>query len=232
MNGSVKHQAKPKCQASSGTAHADGAASVRTSCTGSRRPHGAARAADLAAWPTLTLPLPLRPGPNAGRLARKEELRVGDPKFSMCRRVCSRSAIVASPGTCQERLRRSSDRLRRLLTEPGRESRSLHLSGACRGTAQPTRVQRVSRYAASADALRRWRMSTRSVTFPSPNRPSGPSGARSLNGDSYSRATSSTPRSARLSMRIRDPSGPERVPNSVDLCFEGARDHPPSLSVK
>jgi hypothetical protein len=46
-------------------------------------------------------------------------------------------ALSASPGTCQERLRRPSDGLRRLLTEPGRESRSSHLSGAGGGPAKP-----------------------------------------------------------------------------------------------
>jgi hypothetical protein len=45
---------------------------VRTFSTASRRPHGAARAADAAPWPSLALTL--RSGrANAGRLARKEE---------------------------------------------------------------------------------------------------------------------------------------------------------------
>jgi hypothetical protein len=50
--------------------------SVRTSCTGctgSRRPRGAARAADSAAWSSLPLPLPLLPAKDAGRLARRDQ---------------------------------------------------------------------------------------------------------------------------------------------------------------
>jgi hypothetical protein len=38
------------------------AQAVRTFCTFSRRPHGAARAAATAPWPSLPLALPLRPG--------------------------------------------------------------------------------------------------------------------------------------------------------------------------
>ena len=52
---------EPICKASSGTAHLIPRAPVRTFSTFlSRRPQGAARAADSAAWPSLPLPLPLR----------------------------------------------------------------------------------------------------------------------------------------------------------------------------
>ena len=52
---------------------------VRTSCTGSRRPRGAARAADSAARPSLPLPLPLRPAKTTPVGWREEDQPEGPP---------------------------------------------------------------------------------------------------------------------------------------------------------
>jgi hypothetical protein len=48
---------------------------VRSFCTVfSRRPHGTTRAADSVPWPTLTLPLPLRPGQRRSAGAKRKDL--------------------------------------------------------------------------------------------------------------------------------------------------------------
>ena len=63
---------------------------------------------------------------------------MGDPESHTCGRVCSRSTIVRVDQTRQERLRRRSGiEQSRLLTEPGRESRSPHLTGAGQRAAHP-----------------------------------------------------------------------------------------------
>ena len=111
---------------------------VRIPCTASRRPPRAARAADSAATPTLPLTLPLRSAQRRSAGAkRRTPGRPGDRSFRYAGRFAPGPPLSASARTCQERLRRPSDRLRRLLTEPGRESRSSHLSGAGRGAATP-----------------------------------------------------------------------------------------------
>jgi hypothetical protein len=84
------------------TAHSDqgdaqqSAMPVRTSYTVSRRPHGAARAADTARTPQLPLTLPLRRRlmPVDWRERQTSQAALGNPKFRMCGLVCSRSAII------------------------------------------------------------------------------------------------------------------------------------------
>jgi hypothetical protein len=81
MNGSVTHQTKPKCQASSGTAHElqlpravpspASSPRVRTFCTFSRRPAG-----------------PLAPPPRRARLRSRWRSRYGDANAGRLARKC------------------------------------------------------------------------------------------------------------------------------------------------
>ena len=79
MSESVKHQAKPMCQASSGTAHVRRACLCENFLYGFKAARRAARAADSAPSAVAPADAPAPAGADAGRLARKAKSRAAEP---------------------------------------------------------------------------------------------------------------------------------------------------------